>query len=374
MDKLNIALCSSGELYGGVEQFIYTISNYLKRNAKVNVIVMLFNKGALYTKLREAKIETYVCIGHKYNFFLIKQIVKLFKEKNIGVVHTHGYKANILCGLAAKLSGVGVVKTEHGLIEPSSPSIGRFKMKCNLFLDRLVSKSCLDEIVFVSKDIENKFEKSYRQIPSEVIYNGIDAISLSNEISKARDGLFRIGIVGRLNIVKGHIYLLQALTLLEDINCIRLYVLGEGQLLNDLRNFCSRNGIADKVLFLGFKDNIYDYLAELDVFVMPSLYEGLPYALIEAMYMKRPIIASAVGGVKEVLSDHINAIIVPPGDAERLADAIKFLYENPKVRKQIGESAFETARESFTIEKMANRYIAVYSRILGKKYSSSTVA
>lgn len=360
--SVNLAICSTGELYGGVEQFIYTISDYLNKETNINFIVLLFNKGLLYEKLKEAKIETYIISsGFKYNIGVIKQIIKLFKEKKINVVHAHGYKANILCSIAAKASNAKIIKTEHGKIEPST-GFSRFKMQINHRIDRIISRLLLDEIVFVSKDIESYYKRYYKNIKSTVIYNGIPKIEVNPNINlQGFDyNAYNIGIVGRLTKIKGHIFLLRALKNLNGLGNIKLNIFGNGQLEEELKDYCNKNGISNIVAFHGFKENIHDYMAALDVLVMPSLHEGMPYTLLEAMYLKIPIIASDVGGLKEILENNVDALLVPPADKVVLEKAIRFLYANPELRKYLVVNAYKNVAGEFLINKMIDRYFAVY--------------
>ena len=380
LEHINLAICSTGELYGGVEQFIYTFSNYLKHapegfnrgnETKANFIVILFNKGLLYEKLKEANIETHIISsGFKYNIGVIRQIRKLFKEKKINVVHTHGYKANILCSIAAKACNAKIIKTEHGKIEPST-GYSRFKMQINHKIDRLISKLLFDEIVFVSKDIESYYKRYYKNIKSTVIYNGIPRIEVNSD--KNLQGFdynaFNIGIVGRLTEVKGHIFLLKALRNLIDLGNIKLNIFGNGQLEEELRDYCNKNGISNIVTFHGFKENIHDYMAVLDLLVMPSLHEGMPYVLLEAMYLRVPVIASDVGGLKEILENNVDAILVPPADEEKLTNAIGYLYKNPELREQFKKSIYKKVSERFLIGKMTDKYINVYQKVINRAKS-----
>lgn len=362
--SVNLAICSTGELYGGVEQFINTFSDYLKKETNVNFIVLLFNKGLLYEKLKEARIETYIISsGFKYNIGVIRQIIRLFKEKKINIVHTHGYKANILCSIAGKVCNAKIIKTEHGKIEPST-GYNRFKMQINHRIDRIISRLLLDEIVFVSKDIESYYKKYYRNLKSTVIYNGIPRIevNLDKNLQGFDYNAFNLGIVGRLTKVKGHIFLLRALKNLNDLGNIKLNIFGNGHLEEELRDYCNKNGISNIVAFYGFKENIYYYMAALDVLVMPSLHEGMPYAILEAMYLKIPIIASDVGGLKEILGNNVDALLVPPANEEKLANAIRYLYENSEVREQFKKNIYKKVSERFFIGNMTDQYITVYLR------------
>ncbi len=364
--NISLAICSTGEIYGGVEQFVYTFSKYLKKTTDIDFIVILFNNGLLYEKLKAENIETYIIPGSlKYDFTVVKKITRLFKERNINIVHTHGYKANILCSIAAKMSKAKVIKTEHGRQEPSK-GMGFFKMSFNLYLDRLISKHICDSIVFVSRDIQRHFNKAYLNKKQRVIYNGIEPISVSESASIAEidDKYFNIGIIGRITEVKGHLYLLKAMTMLNHIDDLRLYIFGEGPLKKACEDYCNSNGIAGKVNFMGFKNNIYDYMNKLNLLVMPSLHEGLPYTILEAMYLKVPVIASSVGGLKEIIDNNTNGFLVTPQDIGSLSSAIKHVRQSKDIRENFMNNAFNKVCSQFSIEHMTEKYVNVYSEIL----------
>lgn len=360
--NIKVALCASGEIYGGVEQFIYSYSNYLKKESKIKFIVVLFNRGLLYDKLNEAGIETYLFLSQKYNPLIVKQIANLLKKKKINIVHTHGYKANILCSIAAKMNNAKIVKTEHGKQEPSK-GMGYLKMSMNLFLDKIVTKYMCDSIVFVSKDIQKHFNGAYPHNKQYVIYNGIEPISIVNSkgAEEIDDKYFNIGIIGRISEVKGHLYLLKAMTMLNHIDDLRLYIFGEGPLKKTCEDYCNSNGIAGKVYFMGFKNNIYDYMSKLDLLVMPSLHEGLPYTILEAMSLKVPVIASDIGGLKEVIKNNEDGILVPPKDIEALTSVIEYLHQHKDIRENLTKNACNKVCSQFSIEYMTDKYLDIYS-------------
>lgn len=363
-EHISLAICSTGEIYGGVEQFIYIFSNYLKSETKVNFIVILFHKGLLYEKLKETNIETYLFPSYKYNFFLIRQIVKVLKERKINIVHTHGYKANILCSIAAKICNAKVIKTEHGKQEPSK-GLGFFKMSLNLYLDILFTKYLADGIVFVSRDIQNFFNKTYSKSKQWVIYNGIAPIEVvGNKDTGIDSRYFNIGIIGRISEVKGHIYLLKAIKRLEHIENIRLYIFGEGPLRKVCEDYCNANGLSVKVFFMGFKKDIHVYIKELNLLVMPSLHEGLPYTLLEAMSLKVPVIVSEAGGLKEVIVNNYTGLLVPPQDAKALAQSIEKIYRDFKLRELLTHNALLEVSRNYSINVMVKKYLEMYYELM----------
>jgi glycosyltransferase involved in cell wall biosynthesis len=365
MNEIRLAICASGELYGGVEQFIFTFAQQLKNKRKVKFVVLLFNKGLLYEKVKELGVPVEVIYNKfKYDLTAVLKIRKILKKNDIHILHVHGYKATILAGIAATSLGIKIVKTEHGMLEHSKGS-GYIKMSFNLYMDKLISRYFLDGIIFVSKDIQRRRKKTYKQIKKYVIPNGIAPVKeVKNEIDEIDKGFFNVGIVGRVSEVKGHIYLILAVKRLIHIKKIRLYVFGDGPLENKFKEYCNKNGLREKVFFMGFKKNIYDYMSKLNLLVMPSLHEGIPYTILEAMYMRIPVIASAVGGLKEVIKDDYEGILVPPKNDVSIANAIERLYKDRELKRFFAKNAYNKVCSEFLVSGMIGKYIETYCEIL----------
>jgi glycosyltransferase involved in cell wall biosynthesis len=173
--------------------------------------------------------------------------------------------------------------------------------------------------------------------------------------------------VGNLEIHKGHRVLLKALALLERSEAgipWKLIVAGGrgGPEHESLLHYVQEAGLGERVRIALNRDDIPDLLALADVFAMPSIWEGLPMAILEAMLARKAIIASATGGIPEAITSGINGILVPPGDAAALAEALRLVITNPKLRNELGLAALHRAEQDFTIQVMAERYEQLYSR------------
>ena len=144
---------------------------------------------------------------------------------------------------------------------------------------------------------------------------------------------------------------------------VKAFFLGTGVLDRELNDFCRSHNLEDLVRFMGFRADVLDWVARLDVFVMPSLHEGLPYALLEAMYLGVPIIASRVGGPAEILEDGVDAVLVGPGDENGLAKAIELLMTKPEMRAALGDNAKAKVDTQFVIDRLARDYLDLYAAI-----------
>ncbi|MEP7242418.1 MAG: glycosyltransferase [Gammaproteobacteria bacterium] len=366
--EMRVALCTPGELWGGIEQFVDTMSRYLQ-DSGVPVLVIVLHDGLLRARLDRAGIPVVLVPGRgPYDPRMIFAVARTLRQYRVNIVHTHGYRATVLGAIAAQLTGARLVRTEHGSLEPVTGA-GRLKRSLNIFLERLASRHLADAVVFVSKDIGRHSRGASATVRQEVIYNGIQPIAPST-VRGVPEGLddapelFNMGIVGRLVPVKGHLTLLAAVGRLRNTQDLRLYVFGSGPLEDECRCFCQANGLGEIVKFLGFRQNIHDYLARLDLLVMPSRHEGLPYTLLEAMYLGVPVVATRVGGIAEAIEDGVTGILVPRDDTAALASAIERVRGDRPLRESLSRSGHDAVCERFLVAGMAGRYLDVYRDVL----------
>jgi len=179
------------------------------------------------------------------------------------------------------------------------------------------------------------------------------------------DGVKTIGCVAGLDARKGHQFLLEAAAALKAQGFKLQYQLaGDGPLRAELENHATRLGLRDEVSFLGFVADTAAFLADIDLFVMPSLFEGLGVAVLEAMAAGKPIIATRVGGLTESVIDGVTGLLVPPGDAAALASAIARLARSPSLAAEMGRHGRERVLQHFTLEQMARQNESYYYELL----------
>jgi glycosyltransferase involved in cell wall biosynthesis len=159
--------------------------------------------------------------------------------------------------------------------------------------------------------------------------------------------------VGRLDAMKAHEVLIQAIAQVEQVSA---FILGDGELRTDLSNLAERLGVRDRIQFLGWVDNPRDYLAKCDGFVMPSRSEGFPLAMVEAMLAARPVIATRVGSMPEAIIDGETGLLIEKNDVAGLATAIRQLRDRPDLRQRLGEQARQRAMAHYTVEAMTTQY------------------
>jgi len=289
------------------------------------------------------------------------------------IVHTHTSKAGILGRFAAKLAGVPVIiHTPHGHVFYGH--FGPLVSKFFVFTERLMAR-ITDEIVALTQTEKNDYVALSISSPEKVatIHSGVDVdryMNIKVNIAEKKRGLglnskgLVVGTVGWLLPIKGPMYLLKAMPYVwENHPKTSLIFVGKGDLEIGLKKEARRMGVWDKVTFLGWRDDIPEIMQVLDVFVLPSLNEGMGRVLVEAMAVGKPVVASRVGGILDLVKEGQNGFLAEPGDEKGLAIAIKKLLEDKKIRDEMGKKGREMAQD-FSVEKMIEKIDVLYESLL----------
>jgi L-malate glycosyltransferase len=364
----------TADLWAGAEVQLATTASYLLERPDVQLSVVLMNDGRLANELRRLGVDVTVVDERRHGSFRILVVLARFlRDRRINLVHTHRYKDSVLGTIAAKLAGVPfVVRTVHGLREPMT---GWNRMKFRLYetLDQATVLSLGDLVIAVSKRMaETLRDSGYRPTMVTHIHNGIDLrkviagrspVDVRRELHIPSDALL-IGTVGRLSPVKGHSEFLHAARAISDKRPdARFLVVGTGPLERELQRTASELGLASSCLFLGARSDVYDLMSAMDVFVLPSLAEGIPMAILEAMALGRPIVATAVGGVPEVIQHDLTGLLVEAGNATALAGACLTLSSDPLRAQALGMHARQAVEERFSSDRYGRALVDAYRSV-----------
>lgn len=303
----------SGDLWAGAEVQAYTLLKHL--DPQVNLYVILMNEGELADRLKKIGITTRIINERQHSSLaIIGKIFKAIGQFKPDVIHTHRQKENILGSFANLLSVIQrgrltpSVRTAHGAPEFNPKG----KQKIQVWLDRWVGRWLQKKVIAVSQDLSKKLEGIFPAKQILVIQNGVDLESLSQQAATAdfrinQPAKTHIGIIGRLEPVKRiDIFLEMAALLLNEHPRFNwaFHVIGDGKLRKDLESQARQLGIAEDVLFHGHRNDIPSCIASLDAIIMCSDHEGTPMTALEALALGTPMIAHAVGGLKEIFMDY----------------------------------------------------------------------
>jgi glycosyltransferase involved in cell wall biosynthesis len=362
-----VAICSVGELFGGVERHILGILSGFRARG-VTALLLLFHDGELAAQAREQGIEPVILPDRNRRLLATsRQLARILEQREIRVIHVHGYKATVFCTLARLWYPCAMVKTEHGLPEPMSGRPMRaLRDRLYHLLDSAATRMAGATVCYVTKELLAHYQRAHSGLQVMTIPNGVASMDRHQlwRPPELHEDRFNLAVVGRLDTVKGQHLAIRAVAAEGLHPDLHLYIVGVGPCESELRELAETHRIAHRVHFLGFRRNVYDYIAHCHALLMPSLHEGLPYTLLEAMALGTPLIASRVGGLAEVLQDGVTALLIPPGDATALAQAIVRLHDDPELRRRLGEHAQRLQQARYSLEAMAARYLGVYRRAL----------
>lgn len=272
------------------------------------------------------------------------------------IMHAHLPRAGAIAALAMRGLRGPLVYTEHN-VWSGYPALGRPLA--------FVAARSADVVVAVSDSVRMSTMKHAGVSGARIrtIRNGVDLARLPRATSTGVPGRLRLCAIGNLHARKGYPYLLRALATIGTAGDIRLDVFGSGPERQPLESLTSELGLAGSVRFRGHHDDAASELHAYDAFCLPSLVEGLPIALIEAMGVGLPVIAAAVGGVPEVITSGQNGLLTPRGDSAALASAIRNLAVDPSLRARLGAAAARTVAERFDVSVMARAYERLYREL-----------
>ena len=359
---------------GGGQMHVLLLAKYLQRK-NIEVAIATEATGWLVEQSQTLEIPTYaIAISNKITWQSFHNIYQLLKSQKFDVIHTHGGTAGFWGRLvAASLHNKPkIIHTYHGLhyLNTAQTKSPQQKIKTAIFqkIDQLLLQ-ITDQIICVCRSDYEKAIAAKVASPSKtsIVYNGIEIDRFSHPLHKetARKKFyiastdFIFGNVGRLHEQKGHQYLLKAFAKVADRS--RLLIIGDGDLKDELIQLADNLQISDRVLFLGARSDVHEFLSAIDIFVMPSLWEGQPIALLEALAIGKPCIVSAVDGIPEIITNGINGLLVSPHNIEQLAQAMNQAIGNPEMLKNLAHAGEKTINQKFLAENMAKVIADIYT-------------
>jgi sugar transferase (PEP-CTERM/EpsH1 system associated) len=356
---------------GGLEQVVLNLIKNLDRRRYRPYVACLRETGGLKTELEEIGVSVIEFNrGDGLDLKLPFDFARVLRKEKITILHTHDLGPYLYGAIAAKLARVPVlVHTEHSYLTQNTKILKIAERVLSFFTDTIISDS-LDVTRFLVKEQRINPDKI------ETIYNGIDLAlfqpSSNGNSLKSMLGLPPesqvVGTVGRLVPVKDQRTLISAVAsvVAADKN-VHLVLVGDGPLRDELTELTRVLGIRGNVHFLGNRRDVQKILQIFDVFVLPSLSEGLSLSLLEAMACSRPVITTHVGGNLEIIDRPEVGVLIKPGDVATLAIEIRDLLDNPLSARKMGASARKQVEARFSLKKMAESYESIYERNLTYK-------
>jgi glycosyltransferase involved in cell wall biosynthesis len=351
---------------GGAEKHLLSLLANLDRARFQFTIVFLKGRGELvpYFECNGIRVVSLNVKG-VWDISALARIAFLVKKGAYDIVHTHLPRADFFGTLGARLGGSKVIIcTKHNedqyFRNPFLASLARFAAR-------------FDTKVVVISDAVGRFMTDVIGIPREKIskiYYGIEVKAFSSRGTLRREydipqEIPLAGVIGRFEEQKGHRFVIQAIKKIkETLPQAKFVFAGRGALEDELRSLANRAGVETNIIFAGFRDDISNVISDIDVLILPSLWEGFGLVLLEAMAASKPVIATGIGAIPEVVEDGITGILVTPRDVEMMVTAVTRLLVDSEMARRLGKAGRARVIEHFGLQKMVREWQRLYEGLL----------
>ncbi|MCY0903052.1 MAG: glycosyltransferase [Firmicutes bacterium] len=379
---------AAGE-YGGAEAQVLALCKSLQADG-IHVLIAVSVDAEFAQKAREAGLAI-VRIAGRHPFEEARAIARVALDAQVDVIHTHGVRASVAGRLAGRQLGIPVVTTVHSDLYYDYASAA--KRTVFMALERLTRRWSAKVIAVSEAILRVLRDRGYPESQLVLVGNGVDIalcdslleaahrapLSLRRQLGISDDALLVV-CAARLHPVKRHDVLIEGFARVPamiESRPVHLLLAGEGSERQAIENaIAAHTGLADRVHLLGVRTDVLAILAEADVFALTSQMEGLPISVLEAMIAQLPVVASRVGGLREVVvdasqSDDATGLLFPVGDVEALGRALTEVLSDPELRKELGANALHRVRTRYGLAQSTARTAAIYALLTGDSHPGS---
>lgn len=363
---LNVLYLTGALSYGGMERVIINLCCHLDREKFRPIVVCIKSRGEFAEELEKNHIKVINLNANRsraLKHLSWLRLTKIIRTEHVDIIHSHNTGSFLDGIVATRLATCKTfIHTDHARSFPDKKRYMIAERLASLFTSKIVAVSheTRDNLMQYEKIRENKIV---------VINNGVEKerfdIQIDGEKEKELLGLGRFEFVVGLGVVltdqKGIEYLIKAAPLvLEKYPQTGFVVAGDGPIRTQLEKQTKRLGIANNFVFLGARNDIPRILQVFDIYVLPSIWEGLPLVILEAMAASKCILATNVGGIPAVIQYGVEGILIDPGKSQLIAENILMLAENSALREKLSRNAYNRFLKEFTVETMVKRYEGLY--------------
>ena len=364
---------------GGGETHVLDLVHALNKEL-YEPIVLSFTPGPMVDRLQAMGIKTYVIPTEKpFDFFKWRQVKQLLKDEKIDVVHAHGTRAGSNTFWAAKQLGLPIIYTVHGWsFHVDQKSLVR---KIRQLGEKLLINQA-DVTVCVSESNRQDGLAFSHMRRAVVIKNGVNLEKYNPERIftdiRAELGLkpeqVLIGCIARITGQKDPLTFVRAAAAVPASLPATFVLVGNGDLKHAAVQLAKDLNLGARLLFLEARQDIPDFLRALDIYCLPSLWEGLSIGLLEAMAMGKAVVATAIDGTREVVQDGVNGLFVPPSSPEKLAETLSRLIADAPLRQRLGMAARQTVLQKFNSDTMTRQIEQLYQKLAPKQATAAPIA
>jgi glycosyltransferase involved in cell wall biosynthesis len=369
MKTINVLQFITPTGFYGAERWILALNNNLDPEKVRSDLVVTTENGQQPEIIKHFNSENgrafEVEMAGRFSLSAIRALVKLIKKREISIIHTHGYKSDIMGLIAARMAGIKIVSTPHGFGEPPS-----LKLKMFIRLGKVAMRFC-DSVVPLSEQLVDETkaagtaERKIHFIRNAVDLKEVEQYSTQRKPLDKSDRKLRIGYIGQMIPRKkiDHILNIYNQLWLENNN-LELQLLGDGESRVEMEARASTLPSADSIHFLGFRNDRLALLSQFDLFVMASSDEGIPRCLMEAIAMGVPVAAYNIAGIDQLVMHEKTGLLAEYGDQQTLKEYWLKLLTDRAYAETLAEQGKVFVNERYSGQRMATEYTALYRRLL----------
>jgi glycosyltransferase involved in cell wall biosynthesis len=353
---------------GGGETHVINLIEQLDKNY-FESFLLAFTEGPMVDKMRARGVKTFVIKTERpFDFTKWGQVQNILNDNKIDIVHAHGTRANSNSFYSARKCKIPLIYTVHGW--SFHPDQSFLIKKIRLFSESQLIKNS-DLTICVSNNNLVDGRSHFAIDRAAVIRSGIDlekynTRSVLSELRKEfhiDESYIVVGYIVRMTKQKDPFTLIRAISLIPEDCKIKFLFVGEGDLKDQTIDLAKQLKVYHRIIFSDFREDVPAVLKAIDIYCLPSLWEGLPIGLLEAMAMKKAVIATAIDGTKEVIEHMENGILVPVSSPKALADAIIMLANNLELSESLGENALQTIKRDYNNGRMTKQIEDIYIKL-----------
>ncbi len=369
MRTLNILQFITPTGFYGAERWILALNNNLDPEEVRSDLVVTTegeNKPEIIKHFKVDECQSFeIEMNARFSLSAIRELVKLIKQRDIDIIHTHGYKSDIMGLIAARIAGIKIVSTPHGFGEPSD-----FKLKVFIKLGKLAQKFC-DAVVPLSEQLMDEMKeagvanKKIHFIRNAVDLKEVEEYRVKKKVEKNSNQKLKIGYIGQIIPRKkvSHILNIYNEIWLENKN-IEIQLLGDGESCAEMKVLAEKLPCAESIHFLGFRNDRLELLSQFDLFVMTSSDEGIPRCLMEAIAMETPVAAYNISGIDQLVMHEETGLLAKYGDQETLKQYWLKLLNDKNYAETLAKQGRKFVTERYSGQRMATEYTSLYQTLL----------
>lgn len=353
---------------GGGETHVMDLTQALNKDL-YEPVVLSFTPGPMVDRLREMGITTHVIETERpFNIFKWQQVKQLLKDEKIDVVHAHGTRAGSNTFWAARQLGLPILYTVHGWsfhVDQKPLLLKSRQLGEKLLLSQADVTICVsnsnyrDGLAFspMKRAVVVNYGVNLQKYNPEGSFKDIRA-----ELGIDKDTVL-VGCIARVTVQKDPFTYLRAIAAVPASLPIKFLLVGNGDLKPAALQLAEELKIGSRLVFLEARQDVPDLLRALDIYCLPSLWEGLPIGLLEAMAMAKAVVVTGVDGTKEAVQDGVNGVLIPPQSPPQLAEALMRLAADAPLRQTLGNAARQTVLREFNVETMTRHVEQLYDQV-----------